>query len=105
MRLNTILRRIQKLEACVQQRHRIRIRFGRLRRLPQDYQGPRHTEFVGRLPKQGDREWVEYREVPGPGPDQPQRCGPPECIDIIFVRPYAAQPAKRRLTRTGGKSS
>ena len=61
------------------------VRFGNLRRLPEDYQGQRHSEFARCLPDQDGREWVEYVEVPGPEPSQPPR-DPwlPISIDVIF---------------------
>ena len=70
----------------------VRIRFGYLRQLPKDYQGERHREIAKYLPAINGQEWVEFVEVPGPGPNQP----PPDpwlprCINVVFVEPYPAQ--------------
>ena len=46
----------------------IKIRFGYVKRLPPDYKGERHIIIGRHLPKQGDREWVEFEELPGPVP-------------------------------------
>lgn len=88
--MKILLRRIEKLESVAGLRHGIRVRFGTLRRLPQDYEGERHIEFAGWLSKPGEPEWVEYREVPG-GPVEPRLHGPPEHMDIIFVPAYGTQ--------------
>jgi hypothetical protein len=42
------------------------VRFGNLRRLPEDYQGERHREIAQWLPARDGQEWVEFVEVPGP---------------------------------------
>jgi hypothetical protein len=74
----------------------VTLRFGHLKRLPQEYTGERHI-IVRELPNQGDQEWVEYEEVPGPDPN------PPVCparggtrpiasrTDIMFVKAYPQQ--------------
>ena len=89
--MKILLRRIEKLESLARHRHGIRVRFGRLRRLPADYEGERHNEFAGWLSKPGEPDWVEYREVPGHGPIEPRLRGTPERIDIIFVPQYGTQ--------------
>jgi hypothetical protein len=70
----------------------LRFRCGNLRRLPEDYQGERHVEIAKYLPARNGQEWVEFVEVPGPGPNQP----PPDpwlprCINVIYVEPYPSQ--------------
>jgi hypothetical protein len=67
-------------------------RFGNLRRLPEGHQGERHVEIAKYLPAINGQEWVEFVEVPGPGPNQP----PPDpwlprCVNVVFVEPYPAQ--------------
>jgi hypothetical protein len=47
--MKTLLRRIQRLESRAGDTSRIRLRFGELRRLPEDYQGERHVVMAGRL--------------------------------------------------------
>ena len=87
----TLLKRLERLEsrsaACSRT---IRFRFGNLKRLPRDYHGERHIIVTRELPKRGDREWVEFEEVPWPDPDPPQRRthGSPHRIDIMFVKAY-----------------
>ncbi len=56
------------------------------------HQGERHVEIAKYLPAINGQEWVEFVEVPGPGPNQP----PPDpwlptCFNVIFVEPYPAQ--------------
>jgi hypothetical protein len=72
--------------------HRVTIRFGHLKRLPPEYQGDRHVIFARQLPNQGDQEWVEFEEVPGPDPKPPVTTG---CrgghriasrLDVMFVK-------------------
>jgi hypothetical protein len=64
----------------------LRIRFGNVRRLPEDYRGERHVLIAKQLPERDGQEWVEFEEVPGPAPVEP----PPEpwfprYLDIVFV--------------------
>jgi hypothetical protein len=68
----------------------IKLRLGHLKRLPREYQGERHVIVARELPKQGDQEWVEYEEVPGPDPDPPQQLdrGMPRRLNVMFVEPY-----------------
>jgi hypothetical protein len=59
--------------------------------LPEDYQGERHVEIAQDLPAINGQEWVEFVEVPGPGPSQPTAVPwLPRCINVIFVEPYPA---------------
>ena len=68
----------------------VKLRFGHLKRLPREYQGERHVIVARELPKQGDQEWVEIEEVPGPDPDPPEQLarGAPQRLDVMFVGPY-----------------
>jgi len=67
----------------------VKVRFGDLRRLPQDYKGERHVVVGKQLPSKNGQEWVEFEEVPGPDPNpqqQPPRLGSvPTHIDVLFV--------------------
>jgi hypothetical protein len=48
---------------------RLRIQFGDLKTLPDDYIGPRHTVTVKHLPPQERGEdWFQWEERPGPEP-------------------------------------
>jgi hypothetical protein len=68
------------------------VRFGNLRRLPEDYQGERHIEIAQCLPERDGQEWVEFVEVPGPPPSrQPPDPRLPRCINVVFVEPYPAR--------------
>lgn len=86
----TLLARLERLELLAVGVPEIKLRFGDLRRLPKDYKGERHVVIAKHLPKQGDREWVEYEEVPGPDPSPNEEHGQvgPRYIDVIFVDPY-----------------
>jgi len=66
----------------------IHFRFGYLRRLPENYQGERHTEIARHLPTINGQEWVEFVEVPGPEPSQPPDPWLPRWIHVVFVEPY-----------------
>ena len=86
-----LLTRIDRLECLVvASDRRITLRFGYLKQLPPEYQGERHVIVSRELPKQGDQEWVEFEEVPGPDPD-PSRHPTPESlhrINVMFVEAY-----------------
>jgi hypothetical protein len=86
-----LLTRLERLECRAASRdHHVTLRFGNLKRLPREYQGERHVIVTREQPKQGDREWVEFEEVPGPDPDPPRHPtrGSPHRIDIMFVEAY-----------------
>jgi hypothetical protein len=74
--------------------HRVSIRFGHLKRLPPEYVGARHIIVARDLPQQGDQEWAEFEEVPGPDPHRPDpiryRGGRPisSRLDVVFVAAY-----------------
>jgi hypothetical protein len=66
----------------------LRVRFGNLRRLPEDYQGERHVEIAERLPDKNGYECVEFAEVPGPDPilpPQDPRLPKYQYLDFIWV--------------------
>ena len=95
-----LLTRLERLECRAEARdHRVTLRFGHLKRLLREYQGERHVIITRELPKQGDREWVEFEEVPGPDPDPPRdpTHGSPHRIDIMFVEAYPCTETGREL--------
>ena len=69
--MKAIASRLARLERDVRTsgRQRIRVQYGYLKTLPDDYAGPRHTVAVRRLPpvEPGD-DWWEWEERPGPEP-------------------------------------
>jgi hypothetical protein len=69
---------------------RVPLRFGRLKRRTPEYTGERHMIVTREVPKQGDQQWVEFEEVPGPEPEPLQilTCGGHQItsrLDIILV--------------------
>jgi hypothetical protein len=69
----------------------LELRFGNLIRLPPGYLGERHIEVTKQLPDVNGQRWVEFTEVPGPGPTPSQKTGDSEyikIINIVFVEPY-----------------
>ena len=64
----------------------IKLRFGHLKQLLREYQGEDHVIVARELPKQGDQEWVEFEEVPGPDPDPPERCARPAVRSALVTR-------------------
>jgi hypothetical protein len=81
--------RLEKLELtrAIQAEKRIVIRFGRLKRLPPDYQGERHVATVagpGSDPAHPD--CYEFEERPGPDPRPAETAGIGErVITVHFV--------------------
>jgi hypothetical protein len=68
-----LLARLERLESRTALVHPVKtkVRFGNLRRLPQDYQGERHVIVAKCLPSEG-KDRVEFEEVAGPDPSPPQ---------------------------------
>src|SRR5690242_6930993 len=89
--LVTRLARLESRRVSVEQR--TPVRFGRLKRLPQEYSGERHVVVGRQLPNVGNQEWVEFEEVPGPDPNSAQH-GPragqaiARRFDVMFVKPF-----------------
>jgi hypothetical protein len=47
----------------------VRVQYGYLKKLPEDYTGPRHVVTVKQLPPgPGGDDWFEWEERPGPWP-------------------------------------
>ena len=87
----TLISRLERLEVRTAGSHRVIVRLGHLRRLPQDYKGERHTIIAKHLPSRNGQEWVEFEEVAGPDPNPPQKLQPgsvPTHISVMFVAPY-----------------
>jgi hypothetical protein len=85
----TLLSRLERLEVRTVSSHRVKVRFGKLRQLPEDYKGERHVIVAKQLPSRNGQEWVEFEEVPGPDPNPPQKPqrGVPTRIDVLLVAP------------------
>ena len=90
-----LLGRLDRLEVQTAVLRPIKIRFGHLRRLLQDYKGERHVIVAKQLPSRNGQEWVEFEEVPGPDPSRLQEQGGqgsvPTQIDLMLVAPYPRQ--------------
>ncbi len=73
--MRSVVSRLARLEQLNRLRwtpKRIRIQYGFLKKLPEDYTGPRHTVTVRRIPPAwrtgSDEDWFEWEERPGPEP-------------------------------------
>ena len=63
------LERLEQREARVEACKSYRLVVGRLKELPADYTGERHTEIVGKLPESPPNvDWYEFEERLGPAP-------------------------------------
>jgi hypothetical protein len=66
------LARLERLDRLSTAPGRLRIEYGYLRTLPDDYAGPRHIARVRQLPPgpgaYSREEWFEWQERPGPEP-------------------------------------
>jgi hypothetical protein len=82
LRLQSRLGRLEHAAAFTLARRPYKLRLGHLKRLPRDYIGARHIEIVKRLPPRSPiGEWVEFEELPGPGPKPPEE----RMINVCFV--------------------
>ncbi len=67
---------------------RLRLQYGFLKTLPEDYIGPRHTVTVRQIapawPTYSGGNWFEWEERPGPGPQPASNATGPN--DEIVVR-------------------
>jgi hypothetical protein len=65
----------------------LRIQYGYLRTLPDDYTGPRHTVTMKQLPPGRDgEEWYEWEERPGPVPaNDADRYSDDQIIHVRYV--------------------
>jgi hypothetical protein len=73
--MRSVVSRLARLEQLNRLRtgtQRIRVEYGYLKKLPDDYTGPRHTVAVRRLPPgpgaYSRDDWYEWEERPGPEP-------------------------------------
>jgi hypothetical protein len=65
------LARLEQLNRLSTAPRRLRIQYGHLKTLPDDYTGSRHVVTVKQLPSGRDgEEWYEWEERPGPGPPE-----------------------------------
>jgi hypothetical protein len=89
----TLVARLERLESRAAALRPVKLRFGKLRRLGQEYKGERHVVIAKHLPSQAGQEWVEFEEVPGPDPSSPHdlKIEGPEYNDIVFVAPFPTQ--------------
>jgi hypothetical protein len=63
------LARLERLNRLSTAPQRVRIQYGYLRTLPDDYIGPRHTVAVRQLPPvEPGEDWFEWEERAGPEP-------------------------------------
>ena len=61
------LARLERLNRLSTAPQRLRIQWGYLKTLPDDYTGPRHVVTVRQLPpERGGEDWFEWEERPGP---------------------------------------
>ena len=76
--------RLQRLEVVVEPKKPQPFRSGYLKTLPTDYVGERHVVIVTREPTgaQGNFEWCEFEERPGPAPVDAQE---DDCITIRII--------------------
>jgi len=73
--MKAIAKRLRRLEdrfGPASGPRRMVVQYGYLKRLPEDYTGPRHTVTVRRLPPgpgaYSGEDWFEWEERPGPEP-------------------------------------
>jgi hypothetical protein len=66
------LARLERLNRLSTAPQRLRIQYGYLKKLPDDYIGPRHIVTVKQLPPgpsaYSSEDWFEWEERPGPEP-------------------------------------
>lgn len=66
------LARLERLNRLIAAPKRLRIQYGYLKTLPDDYVGARHVVTVGRLPPElgtySGEDWFDWEERPGPEP-------------------------------------
>ena len=75
------LARLEQLNRLSTAPRRLRIQYGHLKTLPDDYTGSRHVVTVKQLPSGRDgEEWYEWEERPGPGPADDTDCPSDEQI-------------------------
>jgi hypothetical protein len=69
------LARLEQLNRLRTAPQRIRVQYGYLKTLPEDYIGPRHVVTVGQLPPgpgaYSGEDWFDWEERPGPEPASP----------------------------------
>ncbi len=84
------LARLERLNRMSTAPSRLRIRYGYLKKLPDDYTGPRHVVTMRRLPPEpgaySGEPWFEWEERPGPDPAS-DATGPSDdvVLQVCFV--------------------
>ena len=73
---------------------RLRIQYGYLKTLPDDYAGPRHTVTVKQLPPvEPGENWFQWEERPGLGPAKDDRLSDEQIIRVSYVERKGPVPA------------
>jgi hypothetical protein len=85
------LARLERLNPLSTAPQRLRIQYGYLKKLPDDYTGPRHTVTVRRLPPRpgaySGEPWFEWEERPGPGPaEDADRFSNEQIVRVCYVK-------------------
>jgi hypothetical protein len=62
------------------------LRIGILRQLPADYEGERHIAITRLGERDGDRQWCDFEERPGPAPPGPPDPIPQLCLTETQMR-------------------
>ena len=85
------LARLERLNRLRSGPQRVRVQYGNLKTLPDDYTGPRHVVTVCQLPPGlGGEELFEWEERPGPGPASTVTDANDEVlIRVCYVEPKA----------------
>jgi hypothetical protein len=79
--------RLARLEAAVKPAGEgPSLRIGILRQLPADYHGERHIAITRLGEMEGDRQWCDFEERPGPAPAGPPDPVPRLCLTETRLR-------------------
>ena|ERR1039458_5923508 len=84
------LARLERLNRLSTAPQRLRIEYGYLKTLPDDYAGRRHVVTLRRLPlgpgAYSGEDWFEWEERPGPGPaEDADRFGNEQIVRVCYV--------------------
>jgi hypothetical protein len=87
------LARLERLNRLSTAPQRIRVQYGYLKTLPDDYTGPRHVVTVRQLPPgpgaSSAEDWFEWEERPGPRPaDEADRFTNEQIIQVCYVEKH-----------------
>ena len=100
------LARLERLNRLSTASQRLRIQYGYLTTLPDDYTGPRHVVTVKQLPSgPGGEDWFEWEERPGRQPaSNATGCNDEIVVHVCYwrkCRPEAATTYSVRSVRIG----